>query len=128
MDESKDTRSEAIVNGEATPQREASLLARLAAEARKEAGIGDDATPLAMAERFAPLPEDWPVETANGSARLDAYAAPPAVSRGSALTPTHQPKVHPSLHPPLMAICWRLFRRVSVWETLCTALVAFCFE
>ncbi|MGI8725212.1 MAG: SH3 domain-containing protein [Methyloceanibacter sp.] len=87
MDQSTDTRSEAIVNGEATPQREASLLARLAAEAQREAGIGDDATPLAMAERFARLPEGWPVEAANATARLEALAPPPEGWRGSALTP-----------------------------------------
>ena len=87
MEQSTDSRSEAGVNGEATPQREASLLRRLAAEARKDAAAADDATPLAMAERFAPLPEDWPVKSGGDGPRPEAYL-PESSWRASAVTPT----------------------------------------
>ena len=68
------------LNGDARPHRESSLVERLAAEARKDAANGE-ATPSAMAERFAPLPEDWMEESAGTATPLDTVGYPYAVRR-----------------------------------------------
>jgi len=70
------------LNGDARPHRESSLVERLAAEARKDAANGE-ASPSAMAERFAPLPEDWMDESAGTATPLEAAGYPYAVRRSS---------------------------------------------